>query len=92
LYERCLEFYWAPISIFESFIRKLSKRKGYVSIEDSAQVNNLDQTFKVFEGEAFDKKVHTLTDTSNILDSLFRRKSPKLEWVSWVTKNYNLHS
>jgi len=51
-------------------------------IEDSAQVNNLDQTFKVFEGEAFDKKVHTLTDTSNILDSLFGRKSPKLEWVS----------
>jgi len=59
-------------------LEKLSKGKGYVLVEDPTQVDNPDQTFKIFEREAFDEKIHTLADTSDILGSLFRRESPEL--------------
>ena len=32
----------APTSIFGSFLEKLGKGKGYISVEDLIQVNNLD--------------------------------------------------
>ncbi len=83
---------WAPISIFGSFLEKLSKDKGYVLVEDLSQINNSDQTFKVFEGKAFDEEIHTLADTSDILGSLSDRESQELEWVSRVIKDYNLWS
>src|SRR6266542_1405282 len=44
----------APTSILSSFLGKLSKGKGYVPVEDPTQVDNLDQTFKVFRGRVFD--------------------------------------
>ena len=69
-------------SLFGSFIRRISKEKGYVQVDDLSKVNNLNQTFKVFEGEAFDKEIHTLKDTSDILGSLSGRESPELIWVS----------
>jgi len=72
----------AFISIFESFIRKLNKGKGYQLIEDLAQIDNSDQTFKVFEENAFDEEVYTLSNTSDILKSLSERESLELEWVS----------
>ena len=65
-------------SLFGSFIRRLSKGKGYVQVDDPTQVENPDQTFKVFEGGAFDEEIHTLEDTSDILGLLLRRESPKL--------------
>ncbi len=82
----------AFISNFKSFLGKLSKDKGYVLVEDLAQIDNPDQIFKVFEKEVFDEEIHTLADTSNILGLLSNRESPELEWVSRVTKNYNLCS
>jgi len=66
-------------SIFRSFLEKLNKGKEYVLIDDSIQVNNPDQIFKVFEGGAFDKDIHILADTSDILELLLRKKSLKLE-------------
>jgi len=78
-------------SIFRSFLEKLNKSKEYIPVEDLTQVNNPDQTFKVFEEEVFDKKVYTLEDTSDILSSLSEKKSFKLEQVSRITKKYNLH-
>ena len=60
----------ASTSIFDSFLEKLSKGKGYVPIEDPSQIDNPDQTFKVFGGKAFDKEIHILVDTSDILRSL----------------------
>ena len=65
-------------SIFGSFLEKLGKGKGYIPVEDPIQVNNPNQTFKVFEGGAFDEKIHTLSDTSNILGSLSGRESLEL--------------
>ena len=66
-------------SIFGSFLGKLDgKGKGYVLVKDPTQVNNPDQTFKVFEGEAFDEKIHSLGDTSDILGLLSGRESPEL--------------
>jgi len=83
----------ASTSIFRSFLGKLGgKGKGYVPVEDLIQVDNPDQTFKVFEREAFDEKIHTLGDTSDILGSLSGRESPELTRVSRVTKDYNLRS
>src|SRR6266498_4989559 len=72
----------APTSLFGSFIERLSKGKGYVQVDDPSKVENLDQTFKVFEGGAFDEKIYTLEDTSDILGSLSGRKSPELTRVS----------
>jgi len=46
--------------------------------------------FKIFEGGAFDEKIHTLADTSDILGSLLGRGSLELERVSQVAKDYNL--
>ena len=47
----------APTSIFGSFLGKLGgKGKGYIPVENPTQVDNLDQTFKVFEGGVFDEK------------------------------------
>ena len=83
---------WASGSIFSSFLEKLGKGKGYVPVEDLTQVDNLNQTFKVFEGKAFDKEIHTFADTSDILGLLSGRESPELERVNWVTKDYNLCS
>src|SRR6266498_5417324 len=68
----------ALTSLFGSFIRKLSKGKGYVPIDDLSKVDNPDQTFKVFEGGAFDEEVYSLGDTSDILGSLSGRESLKL--------------
>ncbi len=79
-------------SLFESFIRRISKGKEYASVDDSSKVDNPDQTFKVFEGGAFDKEIHTLEDTSDILGLLSKRESPELTRVSRVTKDYNLRS
>src|SRR6266540_3771751 len=79
-------------SLFGSFIRRISKGKGYAQVDDLSKVNNPDQTFKVFEGGAFDEEIHTLEDTSDILGSLSGRESPKLTRVSRVTKDYNLRS
>ncbi len=74
---------WASTSIFGSFLEKLDgKGKGYVLVEDLTQVDNSDQTFKVFERKAFDEKIHTLSDTSDILGSLSGRESPELTRVS----------
>ncbi len=61
-------------------------------VKNLTQVDNLDQTFKVFEGEAFDEKIHSLEDTLDILGLLSGRESSELAWVSWVTKDYNLWS
>ncbi len=83
---------WAPTSLFGSFIGRLSKGKGYTQVNDPSKVDNLDQTFKVFKGGAFDEEIHTLEDISDILGLLLERKSPELTWVSWVTKDYNLRS
>src|SRR6266540_2819097 len=81
-----------PTSLFGSFIRRISKGKGYAQVNDLSKVDNLDQTFKVFEGGAFDKEIHTLEDTSNILRSLSGRESLELTRVSRITKDYNLRS
>ena len=83
---------WAPTSIFDSFLEKLSKGKRYVPVKDPTQVDNPDQMFKIFEGGAFDEKIHTLADTSDILGSLLGRGSLELERVSQVAKDYNLWS
>src|SRR6266498_2730648 len=80
----------ASTSLFGSFIGRISKGKGYVQVDDLSKVNNPDQTFKVFEGGAFDEEIHTLRDTSDILGSLSGRESPELTRVSQVTKDYNL--
>src|SRR6266498_4429322 len=77
-------------SLFGSFIRRLSKGKGYVQVDDPSKVDNSDQTFKVFEGGAFDEEIHTLKDASDILESLSGRESPELTRVSRVIKDYNL--
>src|SRR6266498_745843 len=69
-------------SLFGSFIRRISKGKGYAQVDNSSKVDNPNQTFKVFEGRAFDKEIHTLEDTSDILGSLSGRESPKLTRVS----------
>src|SRR6266498_1321509 len=82
----------APTSLFGSFIRRISKGKGYAQVDDPSKVDNPDQTFKVFEGGAFDEKIHTLEDTSDILGSLSGRESPELTRVSRVTRDYNLRS
>src|SRR6266540_4347895 len=42
----------APTSLFGSFIRRISKGKGYAQVDDLSKVENLDQTFKIFEGGA----------------------------------------
>src|SRR6266536_5578156 len=68
----------APTSLFGSFIRRISKGKGYAQVNDPDKVDNSDQTFKVFEGGAFDKEIHMLGDTSDILGSLSGRESPEL--------------
>ena len=83
---------WASTSIFGSFLGKLSKDKEYASVENPAKVEDPDQIFKVFERKAFDKEIHTLADTSDILGFLSGRESPELEWVSWIIKDYNLQS
>ncbi len=44
-------------------------------VENPTQVDNPDQTFKVFEGGAFDEEIHSLGDTS---DMLSRRENPEL--------------
>ncbi len=72
----------APISIFENFLEKLEKGKKYVFVKNSTQVNNPDQIFKIFKRDAFNEKIHTLEDTSNILGSLSGRKSLELEQVN----------
>src|SRR6266498_3722736 len=82
----------APTSLFGSFIRRISKGKGYAQVNDPDKVDNSDQTFKVFEGGAFDEEVHTFEDTSDILGSLSGRESPELTRVSRVTRDYNLRS
>ncbi len=82
----------APTSLFGSFIGRISKGKGYAQVNDPSKVDNPDQTFKVFEGEAFDEEIHTIEDTSDILGTLSGRESPELERVSRVTKDYNLRS
>src|SRR6266508_3684266 len=69
-------------SLFRSFIRRLSKGKGYAQVDDPSKVDNPDQTFKVFEGGAFDEEIHMLEDTSDILRSLSGRESPELMRVS----------
>jgi len=65
-------------SIFGSFLGKLGKSKGYVPVENPTQVDNPDQTFKIFKGRTFDEKIHTLADISDILGSLSGRESSKL--------------
>src|SRR6266540_2492353 len=82
----------APTSLFGSFIERISKGKGYTQVDDPSKVDNPDQTFKVFEGGAFDEEIHTLEDTSDILGSLSGRESPELTRVSRVTRDYNLRS
>src|SRR6266498_2436644 len=82
----------ASTSIFGSFLGKLSKGKGYISVKDPTKVDDLNQTFKVFEGKAFNKEIHTLADTSDILGSLSGKESLELERVNQVTKDYNLRS
>ena len=83
----------ASTSIFESFLGKLGEKgKGYVPVEDPTQVDNPDQTFKVFEGGAFDEEIHSLGNTSDILGSLSERESLELTRVSQVNKDYNLRS
>src|SRR6266540_903553 len=82
----------APTSLFGSFIGRISKEKGYAQVDDPSKVDNPDQTFKVFEGGAFDEEIHTFEDTLDILGSLSGRESPELTRVSRVTKDYNLRS
>ena len=65
-------------SLFRSFIRRLSKGKGYAQVDDSSKVDNPDQTFKVFEGGAFDEEIHMLEDTLDILGLLSGRESSEL--------------
>src|SRR6266540_7469540 len=69
-------------SLFESFIRRISKGKGYAQVDDSNKIDNPDQIFKVFKGGAFDEEIYTLEDTSDILGSLSGRESPELTRVS----------
>ncbi len=68
-----------PTSIFKSFLEKLGKGKGYIPVEDPTQVDNSDQIFKIFEGGAFDEKIHIFADTSSILGLLSGRESLELE-------------
>jgi len=68
----------ASTSLFGSFIRRISKGKGYAQVDDPSKVDNPDQTFKVFEGGAFDEEIHMLKNTSDILGSLSGRESPEL--------------
>src|SRR6266540_1650146 len=82
----------ASTSLFGSFIGRISKGKGYAQVDDPRKVDNPDQTFKVFEGGAFDEEIYTLEDTSDILGSLSGRESPELTRVSRVTRDYNLRS
>src|SRR6266498_4111299 len=82
----------ASTSLFGSFIGRISKGKGYAQVDDPSKVGNPDQTFKVFEGGAFDEEIYTLEDTSDILGSLSGRESPELTRVSRVTRDYNLRS
>src|SRR6266511_2197008 len=82
----------APTSLFGSFIGRISKGKGYAQVDDPSKVDNPNQTFKVFEGGAFDEEIHTLEDTSDILGSLSGSESPELTRVSRVTRDYNLRS
>src|SRR6266540_6673443 len=82
----------ASTSLFGSFIRRISKGKGYAQVDDLSKVDNPDKTFKVFEGGAFDEEIQTLEDTSDILGSLSERESPELTQVSQVTRDYNLRS
>src|SRR6266498_4195318 len=82
----------ASTSLFGRFIERISKGKGYAQVDDPSKVDNPDQTFKVFEGGAFDEEIHTLGDISDILGSLSGRESPELTRVSRVTKDYNLRS
>ncbi len=72
----------ASTSLFGSFLRRISKGKGYAQVDDLSKVENPDQTFKVFEGGAFDEEIHTLEDTSDILGSLSGQESPELKRVS----------
>ena len=65
-------------SLFGSFIRRISKGKGYAQVDNPSKVDDPDQTFKVFKGGAFDEEIHTLEDTSDILGSLLERESPEL--------------
>ena len=66
-------------NIFRSFVKKLEKGKGYIPVEKSEKVKNPNQIFKVFKERVFNEKVHILTDTSNILESLSKRESLELE-------------
>jgi len=66
-------------SIFRSFLKKLSKDKEYILVEDLIKVENPDQTFKVFERGAFDEEIYMLEGISDILGSLFKRESLELE-------------
>ncbi len=34
-------------------------------VENLIEIENPDQTFKVFKGKAFNEKIHTLADTSD---------------------------
>src|SRR6266540_3749311 len=52
-----------PTSLFGSFIGRISKEKEYAQVDDPSKVDNPDQTFKVFEGGAFDEEIHTLENT-----------------------------
>src|SRR6266511_3679199 len=79
-------------SLFGSSIRRISKGKAYTQVDDLSKVDNPDQTFKVFEGVAFNEEIHMLEDTSDILGSLSGREIPELTRVSRVTKDYNLRS
>ncbi len=65
-------------SLFGSFIRRISKGKGYAQVDNLSKVDDSDQTFKVFEGGAFDEEIHMLENTSDILGSLSGRESPEL--------------
>jgi len=67
------------ISILESFLGKLGKRKGYVLIKNPEKVKNLNQIFKVFKEGTFNEELHILTDTLNILGSLSERERSKLK-------------
>jgi len=68
----------ASTSIFSSFLEKLNKEKGYIPVKDLIQVDDPDQTFKVFEEKAFDEEIHILENTSDILGSLSGRESSEL--------------
>ena len=77
---------------FISFLDKLiKKKKEYITISNSEEVNNLKKIFKVFDTVSiFIDNSEEKLFTSSILEDL--NKSEELKCITWVIYTYNLKS